>query len=168
MISSEKDFEVRKALTWYACNKLKSIWSSNLKKDMKKRLFLSTVESVLLYGAETWTINKTMEKRLDGCYTRMLRMAFNVSWKDKMTNAELYDGLPKLSTKVATRRMKLAGHCMCHPEKEASILVLREPVRGVRNVGTYIDNLKEDTGLATTEEIRTAAMDREGWRKRSE
>ena len=37
-----------------------------------------------------------------------------------------------------------------------------------RNAVTYIDNLREDTGLAATEEIRTAAMDREGWRKRSE
>ena len=105
-------------------------------------------------------------------YTRMLRMAFNASWKDKITNAELYDGLPKLSTKVATRRMKLAGHCIRHPEEEASKLVLWEPDRGVRNVGrnavTYIDNLKEDTGLATTEEIRTAAMNRKEWRKRPE
>ena len=102
----------------------------------------------------------------------MLRMAFNVSWKDKMTNIELYDGLPKVSTKVATRRMKPAGHCIRHPEEEASKLVLWEPDRGVRNVGrnavTYIDNLKEDTGLVALEEIRTAAMDREGWGKRSE
>ena len=155
-----------------AFNKLKTIWKSNLKKDIKKRLFLSTVESVLLYGAETWTINKTMEKRLDGCYTHMLRMAFNVSWKDRMTNEELYDGLPKLSTKIATRRMKLAGHCIRHPEEEASKLVLWEPEKGVRNVGrgavSYIDNLMEDTGLVTPKEIRSAMMDREGWRKRSE
>ena len=172
MISSEKDFEIRKALAWSACNKLKTIWSSNLKKNIKTRLFLSTVESVLLYGAETWTINKSMEKRLDGCYTRMLRMAYNVSWKDHMTNEELYDGLPKITTKIRTRRMKLAGHCVRHPEEEASKLVLWEPDRGVRNVGrravTYIDNLKADTGLETTEEIRTAMMDRSGWRSRSE
>ena len=172
MVSSEKDLEIRKALAWSACNKLKTIWKSNLKKGIKKRLFLSTVESVLLYGAETWTINKKMEKRLDGCYTRMLRMAFNVSWKDRMTNEELYDGLPKLSTKIATRRMKLAGHCIRHPEEEASKLVLWEPEKGVRNVGrgtvSYIDNLIEDTGLATPKEIRTAMMDRKGWKERSE
>ena len=172
MISSEKDFEIRKALAWAACNKLKTVWNSTLKRKIKERLFVATVESVLLYGAETWTISKTMEKRLDGCYTRMLRMAYNVSWKDKITNEELYNGLPKISSKVAERRLKLAGHCVRHPEEEASKLVLWEPDRGVRNVGrravTYIDNLKKDTGLETTQELRTAMMDRSGWKKRSE
>ena len=60
--------------------------------------------------------------------------------------------------------MKLTGHSTRHPEEEASKLVLWEPDRVVQNVGrtavAYIDNLKEDTGLATTEEIRTAAMNR--------
>ena len=164
--------EIRKALAWAACNKLRTIWKSNLKKEMKRRLFVATVESVLLYGADTWTITKTMEKRLDGCYTRRLRMACNVTWRDKMTNEELYQGMPKISTKVAMRRMKLAGHCVRHPEEEASKLVLWEPDRGSKNIGrgavTYIDNLKQDTGLETVEEIRTAMMDRSGWRKRSE
>ena len=89
-----------------------------------------------------------------------------------MTNEELYDGLPKISTKIATRRMKLAGYCARHPEEEASKLVLWEPEKGVKNVGrstvSYIDNLKEDTGLVTTNELRTAMMDREGWKERSE
>ena len=61
------------------------VWKSNLKRKMKERLFLSTVESVLLYGSETWTINKTMHKRLDGWYTKMLRMTLNISWKEKLT-----------------------------------------------------------------------------------
>ena len=171
MESSEKDFQIRKALAWAACNKLKTIWKSNIKKKIKERLFLATVESVLLYNSETWTMTKTMEKRLDGCYTRMLRMAFNVSWKDKLTNEELYGGLPKVSSKVASRRMKLAGHCIRHPEEEASKLVLWEPTKGKRNVGkqavSYIDNLKKDTGMESPQEIRTAMKDKEGWRRRS-
>ena len=104
MESSEKDFQIRKALAWSAYNKLKTIWKSNIKKKIKEKLFVATVESVLLYNAETWTMSKTMEKRLDGCYTRMLRMAFNVAWKDKLTKEELYKGLPKVSSKVASRR----------------------------------------------------------------
>ena len=75
MKNSEVDFEIRKALAWTACHKLKTIWKSNIKRRIKERLFLATVESVLLYGAETWTMTRAMEKRLDGCYTRMLRMA---------------------------------------------------------------------------------------------
>ena len=53
MVSSEKDFEIRKAMAWLACNKLKLIWSSNLSIFLRIRLFRATVESVLLYNSET-------------------------------------------------------------------------------------------------------------------
>ena len=55
---------------------MKKIWSSNLRRDLKIRLFLATVESILLYGYETWTITKSLSKLIDGCYTRMLRNMF--------------------------------------------------------------------------------------------
>ena len=48
MISSEQDIKVRKAPAWDACHKLNRVWSSPLKRYIKLRLFLATVESVLL------------------------------------------------------------------------------------------------------------------------
>ena len=151
---------------------MSSIWKSNLSRKIKERLFLATVESVLLYGSETWTINKTMKKRLDGCYTKMLRMALNISWKSKLRNEQLYGSIPRVSSKVAYRRLKLAGHCIRHPEEVASQLVLWQPTFGHRNVGrqavTYIDTLMNDTNLGSVEELKTAMMDREGWKKRTE
>ena len=71
---------------------------------MKIRIFKSTVESILLYGCQTWTIDKTLEKRINGCYTRMLRMVLNISWKAKLTNKQLYGNLPKLTEIVKERR----------------------------------------------------------------
>ena len=60
--------------------------------------------------------------------------------------------------------MRLAGHCVRYEEEEASKLVLRQPLGGRTNRGkrkrTYIDTLLDDTGLATTGEIRTVMMDR--------
>ena len=133
MFGSNKDFDVRKALAWSACHKLKKVWKSNMNRKLKIRLFLATVESVLLYGSETWTIDKSLQKRLDGCYTRMLRMALDISWTQKLTNLQLYGELPPVSSKVAHRRMLIAGHCVRHPEEEASKLVLWQPKRGKRN-----------------------------------
>ena len=37
-------------------------------------------DSGISLGSETWTIYRTLQKRLDGCYTRMLRMALDISW----------------------------------------------------------------------------------------
>ena len=75
MQSSEKDVSIRKALAWSGCHKLRKVWTSNLSRNIKVRLFVATGESVLLYVSETWTITKSMKKQLDGCYTRMLRMS---------------------------------------------------------------------------------------------
>ena len=47
--------------------------------NLKRRLFVTTVESVLVYGCEAWTLTVKDKKALDGVYTRMLRAALNVS-----------------------------------------------------------------------------------------
>ena len=92
-----------------------------------------------------------MQKRIDGCYTRMLRMATNVSWKEKTTNEVLYQDLLPLSQTIRERRMRLVGHCIKHTTEMAHKLVLWKPTCGKRNRGrqrvTYINYLKEDTGL---------------------
>ena len=53
MKSTEKDVKVRKALALDACHKLGKLWSSNLNKAIKIRLFFCTVELVSLYNSST-------------------------------------------------------------------------------------------------------------------
>ena len=50
----------------------------------------------------------------------MLRTALNVSWKDYITNKDLYGHLPKVSSKIRERRMRVVEHCVRHKEEEAS------------------------------------------------
>ena len=57
-------------------------------------------------------------------------MALGVTWKHKLTNAELYGNLPKASSKITECRMKLAGHIHMHPELTANKLLLWEPTHG--------------------------------------
>ena len=168
MKDSASDMLIRKALAWQACHKLQPIWSSSLNRAFKTRLFLCTVESVLLYNSETWSLTKQMEKSLDGAYTRMLRMALNVSWKQHMTNDEFYGKLPRVTAKIAKRRLQLAGHCVRHQDEIASKFVLWEPMHGYVNRGrkpvNYIDLLKCDTGLSNTSEIRAVMRYRDVWK----
>ena len=168
--NTEDDIKVRKVKAWAACHMLKRIWTSNIKKSIKIRLFTATVESVLLYGSETWTLTKRLTKMVDGCYTRMLRMALSVSWKQRLTNEELYGRLPKVSSKITERRMKLAGHIHRHPELTANKLLFWEPTHGFANRGakhaTYIDMLRNDTGVETAQEIGSLMLERKSWRQR--
>ena len=54
--SSEKDIKVRKTLAWNALHSMHVIWKSKINLPLKRRLFLATVESVLIYGSESWTL----------------------------------------------------------------------------------------------------------------
>ena len=67
--TTERDLSVRIAKAWAASNKLDTIWKSTLSRKLKVQFFRATVESVLLYGAECWTLTKQQQKRLDRCYT---------------------------------------------------------------------------------------------------
>ena len=51
-------------------------WIVSTSQDMhvrkvKVNVFQSLVKPVLLYGSETWTLAKQLERSLDGCYTRL-------------------------------------------------------------------------------------------------
>ena len=59
-MSTESDISIRIGKAWGALNKLDSIWKSNLNKSIKAEFFRATVESVLLYGSQSWTITKTL------------------------------------------------------------------------------------------------------------
>jgi len=143
------------------------IWKSNLNRTLKIRLQTSTVEAVLLYGCKTWSLSKMQEHELDGCCTRMLRKALNLSWREHVTNELLYGDLPKISSKIRTRRLKLAGHCARYLEEAASNLVLWVPDRGSRGrgrpTGTFIDTLTRDTGLQL-KEMHACLQDKGQWR----
>ncbi|GFS23780.1 hypothetical protein ElyMa_003398200 [Elysia marginata] len=108
---STKDINIRKSLALKALNDMAKIWKSAMNPDLKKRFFVATVESVLIYGCESWVMTDTMERLLSGTYTRMLRKALNIHWSAHTTNNELYGKLPRVHMKIAERRLHLAGHC---------------------------------------------------------
>ena len=168
--STEQDLKVRKALAWKALNGMASVWNSNLPRQIKLSFFYATVESVLLYGSECWTLKPTLQKSLDGCYTRMLRVVLNINKSTHVTNNILYAGIPRVSDKIAVRRMRLAGHCQRHQELPASKLVLWEPTHGHRSRGrptqTYVDILKMDTGVQSTSELAGCMANRDDWKLR--
>ena len=108
---------------------------------------------------------KSLIKKVDGTYTRMLRRMKSVSWRAQLTNAQLYGQIPKLSTTIKRRRLALAGHVSRHNEPSGALIFwtpeeLRR--RGHSNV-TLKEVLQADTGLDSNE-MRTAMADRKIWK----
>ena len=91
---------------------------------------MATVESILLYGCKSWTFTSALEGSSDGCYTRMLRAALNISWQSLGPNEELYGTLPGISEKVAWRRLGIVGHCFRHKKMFAGKQVLWDQLDG--------------------------------------
>ena len=161
----EKDFKIRKALAWNACNKLETIWQSNLPNSLKIQTFRTLIEPVLLYGSETWTLTTRLEKRLDGCFTNLLRRAQNISWRDHATLARIYGEITPLSLRLKQRRLQFAGHCY-RAEKEIipSLLLWRPGGRVHSRKLTYPDMIARDSGL-DIRDLGTAMGDRGVWKE---
>ena len=131
--STARDIDVRNAKAWGAITSMTKIWKSKLSERLKRNFFRATVESVLTYGATTWTLTKTLENRLNGSYTRMLRAALNKSWKEHLTNEELYKRIPMVTETIRKQRIRFAGHCWRADNKLANTVLLWQPQHGQRS-----------------------------------
>ena len=171
MANSQKDFEIRKALSWSAIHRMKTIWSSKMKNSLKIRTFKAIIELILLYGSECCTIDSTMRRKIYGYYTRLLRKAIYISWKYKAANTQLYMGMPNITEVIKQRILRLSGHCIWNTDELAHNLDLWKPkytlVYGIRNRGRqpkkFMYILKSDCDCEE-DELRTPMMDREGWK----
>ncbi len=155
-------------LAWAACNKVNKIWKSELDQKLEICLSRATVETVLLHGSETWIVTKALARELNGSYTRILRVALNVSWQSHTINFVLYEELPQITETIAERRLRLAAHCVRHRELEASKLISLTPTdekpNRERKQITFIDVLKEDLEVESTDEIKALMIDRTRWK----
>ena len=125
--------------------------------------------SILLYGCTTWTLTKRMEKKLDGNYTRMLRVLLNKSWRQHPTKQQLYDHLPPITKTIQVRWTIHACPCWRSWNELISDVLRWTPSQGRAKAGrparTYIQQLCVDTGCSP-EDLPKAMDDREGWRER--
>ena len=80
--------------------------------------------SILQYRCTTRTMNKHVEKKLDGNCTRMLRTILNKCWKQHSTKQQLYSHQPSISKIIQIRRAKHAGHCWRRKDKHISDVLL--------------------------------------------
>ena len=146
---------------------MEKIWKSRIARKIKIRFFQACVESILLYGSETWTVSAELKARIDGCYTRLLRRALNIRWQDHPTNQMVYQDLPKLSDKLKERRLRYAGHCARAEDQPVNQLLFWTPHLGNPSRGqprlTYPKTLKNDTGLENPEEILELMRNKETW-----
>ena len=140
------------------------IWSAQLYNNLKIKISVATVEPTLLYGSETYTLSRKLEKGLDGAYTRLLMLAQSLCWKRNPTISEIYNQLPRVSCLVKSRRVQFAGHCDRADGEVISALLLWRQDYGQRSRGSlsFPDIISRDTDTRA-EDLGTAMQDRSFW-----
>ena len=145
------------------------VWKSDLTNKMKHSFFQTVVVSILLYWCTTWKLTKSMEKKLDGNYTRMLRAILIRSWRQHTTNLQLYCHLPPIAKTIRISRTRHAGHYWRSRDELIIDVLLRTLSHGRTKLGrparTYILQLWADTGYIP-EDLPETMDDKDGWWER--
>jgi len=117
------------------------VWKNrHLSIRTKVRVYEVCVLSILLFGSETWATYLRQESKLSAFHTRSLRYILGKSWKDKMTNKDVFPltGSGPLSSKLNFLRLLWAGHLNRMPKHRIPQILLH----GVLSEGSRQKGLK--------------------------
>ena len=159
-------------------NRLKNIWqASNIRMKTKLKLYKTLVIPVLMYGSETWKINKIDNQRLDVFHSRCLRRILKIKWEDRISNEEIMErtGMSRMSAQVQRKKWRYIGHILRKGPEDDCATALTWAPEGKRKRGrpktTWRRNVEKErdaAGMKTWKQARTTAMNRDEWRARVE
>lgn len=171
---ADHDIRCRTGKAWGAFNKFSKVWrSGKIRRRTKLRLFNSNVLSVLLYGCETWKMNKEDERRLDVFQQKGLRRIMKIRWPMRISNEEvrvMSSTKETVSQVIRRRRWKLIGHIL-RSDNEHTKTALTWTPPGKRSRGRpketwrrTVERERKQMGFATWGSAGAVARDRTAWR----
>jgi len=167
--SCESEIRVRIALAKDAFSKHQTLLTKNIRPALKKRLVKTLIWSVLLYGAETWTMKKADIKKLEGCEMWFWRRMEKISWTEHVTNEEVLRRVGEKRTMVDTvwkRKARWTGHVL---RSEGMLrTVLEGRMEGKRGRGRKRLMMLDDVLMKRPyQSMKRLTEDRQTWRRLS-
>jgi len=164
---SEKDIRTRIGIAKVRFLKMKSILTSSLDLELRKRLCKCYVWSVFLYGSETWTIRKVDEKRIEAFEMWLWRRMMKIRWIDKVKNVDVLGLIGEersLLKGIRKRKAKWIGHSL----RGDSLLkkVFEGCIEGEKKRGRKRVKMCDDLKVGGCYwKMKRLAQDREKWRE---
>ena len=169
-----KDLKNRLSKARGAFVRLRRIWnSSNISRVTKLRLYKTLVLPVLLYGCETWKMNKGDDKIVDVFQSKCLRKIFSVRWQDHVRTEDLLKRahMNPLSKEVKIRRWKMIGHILRQDRENDCNVAISWAPEGKRRRGRpkttwrrTVEREMREGGWGSWDEVRVVAAVREKWK----
>ena len=170
----EKEIKTRLATALASMVKYNKIWrNKKITVNTKVRLLKAVITSIALYGCQSWTLSKEMEKRIESfefkCYRHMLQIPYTAHVANESIKNQI-DATTGTSERllgtVRKRKLQWFGH-LVRQDNSLAKMIMEGMVEGKRGRGRpekqWIDNIKEWTMLEISE-IMKKARDREQWR----
>ena len=136
---------------------------------LKGKVYKTVVRPAMMYGAETWPLKKTQERKLEVEEMKMLRWMCGVTKMDKIRNERIRGTakVEKISKKNQGRRLQWYGHVKRREEEYVVRRVMEMEVLGGRGRGRpkqrWMDNVRED--MRGKQLSGDDVHDRAGWRR---
>ena len=91
---SEKEIQIRLATANSALVNLSTIWKSiSISLRNTIHLYTSLILSIILYCCETWTLNETLEKRINTFESKSYRIIIGISYRERKTNDYVFKAI---------------------------------------------------------------------------
>ena len=183
LLNTENDIERRNSLAITSFDKLKPIFKSRTVSEQTKiRIFVAYVESIFFYNSELWTINKTLNNKIDTIQRIFLRKVLGIYYPKIIKNDRIYEKTSQIpwSIKIKKRALNCLGHLLRLHETTPTRRALAEGIKKMkrpqgRPKDTWIkmiENYLKDSTLninfkndeTMINDLIIHCSDRKGWR----
>jgi len=153
-----------------AFNKKRTLFTSTLELELRKKLVKCYIWSMALYGAETWTLRSVDQKHLESFEMPCWRRMEKISWTDHVRNEEVLLTVKEqrnILHEIPKRKGNWIGHILrrnCLPQRVIEGKIqggIEVTGRQGRRRTKLLDDLKERRGHS---HLKEEALDRTMWR----
>ena len=166
------EIKCRTAMATAEFNKKRALFTSTLDLELRKKLVKCYIWSIILYGAETWTLRAVDQKNLESfemwCWRRMEK----ISWTDYVRNEEVLLRVKEqrnILHEIRKRKANWIGHILLRNCLQQRVIEgkikggIEATGRRGRKRRKLLDNLKGRRGYS---QLKEEALDRTMWRAR--